>query len=520
MSAQGIRAGRAFVQVAADDKPLQASLASLRGRMQAFGRGLAQIGAGVAAAGAGVAASLAWPVKLAADLQTTSTAFETMLGSGVAVKALMAELRAFAAATPFEFPELANAARMMIAFGSSSSGVVGELKMLGDIAAGVGIPLSELAEIYGKNRVQGRLFAEDMNQLTGRGIPIIQELAKQFGVTDAEVRQLVTEGKVGFDNLRQAMESLSTTGIFAGGMERQSKTLAGLWSTLKDSIAEALLPIGEMLLPILSSAIQQTTEWVSALGQVIQGFTFVTAEIVGIDMAWSATTNAMRDQWYAVVDTILDTWSAASNGIAAAIGQTVGFFRKSWEVVTNWFSRTIDWIQTRLKQSAALMAGLIKGDMEIGRQMAQKLGEEYKERATRQNAQSGLRRAEIDLETEEYLKTLSDMAEEERAARLANRSASVSAAEQALKNAEEKLAEFKKAEALKTSSKTGVLSDAASDAKRQTDAITGAFNASLAGQQVGIKQATERTAKATEKTVKLLEKIAPQIAMQGILVGM
>ena len=33
----------------------------------------------------------------------------------------------------------------------------------GDVASGLGIPLGELSEIYGKARVQGTLFAEDLN---------------------------------------------------------------------------------------------------------------------------------------------------------------------------------------------------------------------------------------------------------------------------------------------------------------------------------------------------------------------
>ena len=51
--------------------------------------------------------------------------------------------------------------------------------------------VNQIAELYGKARVQGRLFAEDINQLTGRGIPIIGELAKQFGVSDSQVCQCV-----------------------------------------------------------------------------------------------------------------------------------------------------------------------------------------------------------------------------------------------------------------------------------------------------------------------------------------
>ena len=73
-------------------------------------------------------------------------------------------------------------------------------------------PVNEIAELYGKARVQGRLFAEDINQLTGRGIPIIQELAKQFGVSDSEVKKLVESGKVGFPNIERSFMDMTSQG--------------------------------------------------------------------------------------------------------------------------------------------------------------------------------------------------------------------------------------------------------------------------------------------------------------------
>ena len=65
---------------------------------------------------------------------------------------------------------------------------------VGDIAAGTNQDFNELAVVFGKAKVQGRLFGEDINQLTGRGIPIIGEFAKQFGVAEGEVKKLVSEG--------------------------------------------------------------------------------------------------------------------------------------------------------------------------------------------------------------------------------------------------------------------------------------------------------------------------------------
>ena len=170
------------------------------------------------------------------------------------------KLRELGAQTPFEFAEMADAGRKLIAFGESADSVDETLRQIGDVYAGGRAPVNEIAELYGKARVQGRLFAEDINQFTGRGIMIIQELAKQFGVSDSEVKKLVESGKVGFPNIeRTFIDMTSQGGRLAGMMEAQSKTTSGLFSTLKDTINEVFLtlgtPINDVIRPLVEQAI-------------------------------------------------------------------------------------------------------------------------------------------------------------------------------------------------------------------------------------------------------------------------
>ena len=131
----------------------------------------AALAGGAAAVGTGVKA-----VNAAADFEQTQVAFATLIGDAAKAEETLASLRELGARTPFEFPELADAGRKLIAFGESADSVPETLRRIGDVSAGVQAPVSEIAELYGKARVQGRLFAEDINQLTGRGTPIIGEL--------------------------------------------------------------------------------------------------------------------------------------------------------------------------------------------------------------------------------------------------------------------------------------------------------------------------------------------------------
>ncbi len=196
------------------------------------------------------ATALAWVwiawywLKVAWELQQTRIAFDTMLWSAEKWQKMLQELSDFAKTTPFEFPEVARAWKSLLAFWFEAEKIQENLRMLWDIASWLNIPFTELSEIYWKIRVQGRLYAEDMNQLTGRWIPVIQELAKQFKVSENEIKKMVETWKVWFPEIEKAFKSLTWEwSKFGWMMEKQSQTLNGQLSTLKDNLTQALTKI-------------------------------------------------------------------------------------------------------------------------------------------------------------------------------------------------------------------------------------------------------------------------------------
>lgn len=215
--------------------------------------------------------------------EQSSVAFEVMLGSAEKAKDLLAEVSQFAAETPFQLPELNAATKALLAFGSSNRTVVTELRRIGDVSSGVGSAIGEIANIYGKARVQGTLFAEDINQLTGRGIPVIQEFAKQLGVSESQVKKLAAEGKITFTNLEQAFVSMTSAGgRFDGMMRKQSGTLGGLVSTLKDGLVQVLRDIGEGgLMDQLRKTAESTAKWFSENSTRVKEF----AQTLGAGLA-------------------------------------------------------------------------------------------------------------------------------------------------------------------------------------------------------------------------------------------
>ncbi len=216
-------------------------------------------------------------IPIAAKFEQDAVAMETLTGSAAVASRVMKELADLGAKTPLETPELMTASRSLLAFGESADMVTKTLSRVGDVSTAVQAPINEIAQIYGKARVQGTLFAEDINQLTGRGIPIIQEFAKQLHVSTSEVKKLASDGKITFTNLEQAFVSLTSKGgRFFGMMEKQSQTFNGKLSTLRDGwnamLRDMSAPVMDALKPVIDkliTAVQGMTPAAVAFGETI-----------------------------------------------------------------------------------------------------------------------------------------------------------------------------------------------------------------------------------------------------------
>lgn len=222
-------------------------------------------------AGVSFAALAKQVVQIRGEVQQLEVAFETMLGSKEKADTLMTEIIDLVAKTPFGLQDVSNATKMLLAYGSTAEEVTGEIKMLGNIASGLSIPLNDLIYLYGTTRTQGRMFTMDLRQFMGRGIPLAEELAKQFGVTKDKVGELVTAGKVGFDDMAKALQAMSSEGgKFNNLMDKQSATISGQISNLEDSIYQMFNEIGRSSEGVISGLISGAS-WVVEHYQEILG---------------------------------------------------------------------------------------------------------------------------------------------------------------------------------------------------------------------------------------------------------
>ena len=209
------------------------------------------------------------------QFQKLEVAFNTMLGSADKADALMAQLVRTAAITPFDLEGVAQGAKQLLAYGMEAENVNETLTRLGDIAAGLSMPLNDLVYLYGTTMAQGRLYTQDLNQFTGRGIPMIEELAKVFGVAESKVKDLVEAGKVGFPEVQKVIENLTGEGSkFGGLMEEQSKTISGQISNIKDGIASMFNDMGKQSEGVINTTLSGVTymvEHYEQMGRVLMG---------------------------------------------------------------------------------------------------------------------------------------------------------------------------------------------------------------------------------------------------------
>ena len=314
-----------------------------------------------AAFGVGLSAKefIAQSVQIRGEFQKLEVAFTTMLGSTEKADALMQQMVRTAATTPFDLQGVANGAKSLLAYGVAAEDVNKTLIRLGDIAAGLSIPLGDLVYLYGTTMAQGRLYTADLNQFTGRGIPMIGELAKQFGVAESEVKSLVEAGKVGFPEVQKVIESLTNEGgKFGGLMEAQSKTIAGQISNIEDSISQMFNNIGKANEGIINSALGVVSDLVENYEQVGK----VLLELVGTYGAYKAaliTITALQKAHSVVLaQAVVEQQLAAAAGITLSNAQAMVAARtKLLQVATASLNKTMMFNPYILTASAVAALG-------------------------------------------------------------------------------------------------------------------------------------------------------------------
>jgi len=212
-------------------------------------------------------------VKIRSEFEQTEISFNTMLHSQEKGNALMQEMIELAKNTPLQFSEVSKGAKQLLAYQVEAEKLTGTLSMLGDISSGLDVPLSRLILVYGQVRAKGRLMGDDLRQFTEAGVPMIAMIAKNMGVAQSAVADMVSEGKVGFKDVEKVLQDLTSQGgLFFNMMENKSKTISGQIAKLQDEIEQMFNKIGtdsqEFITDVISGA-SYVVEHYQEIGKVL-----------------------------------------------------------------------------------------------------------------------------------------------------------------------------------------------------------------------------------------------------------
>lgn len=266
-------------------------------------------------------------IQTRGQFQQLEIAFETMLGSTDKATTLMQQMVDTAAKTPFDLMGVAEGAKQLMAYGVSADKVNDTLVRLGNIASGLSIPLNDIVYLYGTTMVQGRLYAQDVQQFTGRGIPLVKELAEKYGVTADKINEMVSAGKIGFPEVEEVLNKMTNAGgQFYNLMEKQSASLTGQIANLEDAWDTVLNDFGKAGEDIFSAGISGATYFVEHMDDVLRILKSITIAYGSYKAAMILTSVAMKGHTgVAVLDNtarsaklVLMKAEAALNGTALA----------------------------------------------------------------------------------------------------------------------------------------------------------------------------------------------------------
>ena len=222
--------------------------------------------------------------------------FRTLLGSQEKASALIAEIKAYGTVTPYDTEGLAQAARLMLSYGMSSSKIMPTLKMLGDIAMGDKDKLQSLTLAFSQMSASGRVCKEDLNQMVDAGFNPLQIISEKTGKSIGELTDEVSKGAISVQDIEQAfIDSTSEGGKFHNMVNNMSDSIAGKTAQMTDNWENFKASIGGLLKPAYLGAIQTTTSAIDDMTKAIERLKAIAGDVTVGDANYSnSTQNALK----------------------------------------------------------------------------------------------------------------------------------------------------------------------------------------------------------------------------------
>ena len=259
-------------------------------------------------------------VKYNAEIEQYQTSFEVMTGSAKKAEEIMGKLSDLGAKTSFETSDLADVTQLLMNYGFTAEDAISKMTMLGDISQGSADKMNSIAKAYGQMSSSGKVQLNDINEMIDAGFNPLQEISESTGESMASLYDRISKGTLSVDEITASMQrSTAEGGKFFQATQKQSETLAGQFSTLKENALQFLGAFSQSssealtgdILPIMNDGLYQMTDKLkkgdmSALGTI------------GGDMVAAILTSAAA-KLPELITTGVSLFSSAFSGIASSL---------------------------------------------------------------------------------------------------------------------------------------------------------------------------------------------------------
>ena len=358
--------GEIIIELQLQQDDFEKRLNAIEHKTQSFGSSIKRT---VAALGLGKIAKdfASAGISFNASIEQYQTSFEVMTGSAEKATQITQQLKQIAANTPFELPQLADTTQLLMNYGFTADDAMEKMQMLGDISQGSADKMTRIATAYGQMSSAGKVSLEDVKQMIEAGFNPLQEISKSTGESMASLYDRISDGSLSVDEITASMErSTSAGGKYFQSMDKQSQTLNGKISTLKDTFNEfagkAMQGLSDVLsntvIPALTGVLSHSDEIMAVLNALLPvivavGSAFASWKIVnfiqdipkmigsvktailGVNAALAANpVGAVVAAISALVAVFLYLWNTSE--------EFRQFWTDMWNGIVEWFSGIID----------------------------------------------------------------------------------------------------------------------------------------------------------------------------------
>lgn len=300
-------------------------------------------------------------------IENAQVSLEVMMGDAERAKGFLDDVLGFAKKTPFAFPDLAETARNLVAFGMDEAKVIPTMKAIGDAAAGSGKGaegLNQIAGAFGDMQVSGTLSMDQINRLASAGVPALKILANQAEISVDQMKKEISSGTMSstkaIDDLVKGMQEgtdgvAGATASMGGLMEKMKDTWVGSVDSMKSSISSGMANLME---PI-KVPLQDFMKWFGdSFGIMVSGilnfFGMMKPAVEPLKVALSDLRSFMQSLGRTVKNLF-----QALQPVASLVGMTlVGVFSVLAQVLKSVIAPTLEYI-SGMKIFAPIIAGVV-----------------------------------------------------------------------------------------------------------------------------------------------------------------